>query len=201
MITYNLGETEVVLYKGDIIISGSKQTSGIILTNEKIVFVIANNDGCYEEVYPIEDIKMYKGRPQIIIKGHNVELYLTTKVIEFSFLKKSELSKFKNIAIELLTGKTKAERGAEKVKGAIHLIDDTLNVDIVKATGNLISTNVSSFVEKVGDDTCKAIEGVGNTVNSKVKNISNIGGAFKKVIGKKKQKQIENNTETIIIEE
>ena len=200
MITYNLGANEVVLYKGEITMLGKQQTVKLVLTNENIVFGGVNQDNHNEEVYSINSIKMYKGVPQIIIKGHNVELYLTTKVIEFSFIKKSELLKFRNAAIELLTGKTKVERGAEKVKGAIHLIDDTLNIDIVKATGNLISTNVSSLVEKVGDATCKAIEGVGDTVNKKVKNIGNIGGAFKKVIGKKKEKQIENNTETIVIE-
>ena len=233
MDSYKLKETEVVLYKGEIILSDYQANAKLYLTNENLVLVNEQSDTV--EVYPIDSIKMYKGIPQINSKGHNVEIYLKDKEIEFSFVKKGDLSKFKTVAFELLTGKTKAERRAEKVKGSIELINNTLNVDIVKSTGNLITTSAVAFSSRLGDSAGRAIESVGDsisssvrlvgsatsesisgvgdkvqekvdkvgdTVNQKVKGFGNIGNAFKKIIGKKKQaKTVEdkNVKETILV--
>lgn len=195
MITYKLEETEVVLYKGEIIMLGTQQIVSLILTNEKFVFCFTNQDEYKEEVYPIDSVKMYKGVPQINIKGQNVELYLADKIKEFRFVKKSEIAKFKNVSLELLTGKTKAERSAQKVKGAIKLINDTLDIDIVKATGNLINTAVYTIADDIGKSAGKAIEEVGSSISSTIRKVGNTTSESIKEIGTSAKAKVEQVSE------
>ena len=72
-----------------------------------------------------------------------VELYFFHDEVEFLFKSGSELHRFMNAALKLLTNKTKFERGAEKVKGAISIVDNSLGVNSVDAC-----RNVASFAAK-----------------------------------------------------
>ena len=58
---------------------------------------------------------------------------------------------FHSQAYELLTGKTRAQRNAQKVKSAIELVDDTLGIDIVEAAGKVVKNGV----------VCSVVGGVG----------------------------------------
>lgn len=140
MNNYKLKENEVVLYKGDVTLS-NKNSKRLILTNLNIV-LIDQEDNVSIEIYPIEDIKLYQGQPQIKKKGNLVEIYLLSTEIDFVFNSKIELNKFISEAIKLLTGKTAVERGAEKVKNAIKLVDDTLGINTVSAVGSVVKDGV-----------------------------------------------------------
>lgn len=142
---YNLKEDEVVLYKGEI--SMKNGNTQLILTNLNVVFITIHKrlfgEAIVESnVFPVEDIKIFDGIPQVKSKNLNVEMYFKTAEIEFSFESKSELHKFVSATNELLTGKTGAERNAEKVKDAIDLVNDTLGIDIVKSAGELVKSGV-----------------------------------------------------------
>ena len=160
MENYNLREDEVVLYKSDINLLDKKgKTTLLILTNINIVFITKTKKLLEEEIvnteiFPVGDIKIYEGIPQVKSNANKVELYFKTTEKEFAFNSKSEVHKFQNTIIKLLTGKTTAERNAEKVKNAIGLVNDTLGVDIVKCTGevakNGIVGSITNSIDKFG---------------------------------------------------
>lgn len=166
MENYKLAEDEVVLYKGVVTQKKSQVESELILTNLNIVFItkyetLEEKQVCVNvEKYPVADIKIYKEEPQIKTKGLAVEIYLLTTEIEFIFKSLLELRKFIKQAVNLLTGKTKAERMSEKIKNSIGLINETLDVDCVELVGNLIKNTsvvkgVGSTVGKIGKNLLK----------------------------------------------
>ncbi len=159
MENYKLRSDEVVLYKGDVILKNKKGTTELILTNINLVFINKHNDlFSKEEVtileYPVHSIKMYEGIPQIKAKGDIVEIYLLETEIEVEFYSKIELYKFTNATKKLLTGESSAQRGAKKVKDAIGLVDDTLGINTVQTTGNLLKKgifgNITGAIDKIG---------------------------------------------------
>lgn len=154
MDNYKLQSNEVVLYKGDVVLLNENNTLKLILTNLNFVFIPQHNENLPIEIYPIEDVKMYQGLPQIKTKANNVEIYFLTSEKEFSFNSKIELHKFTKEATKLLTGKTTAERNAEKVKNAIGLVDNTLGINTVSAVGSVIKDGV---VGKVGKGINKVV--------------------------------------------
>ena len=156
---YTLKEDEVVLYKGDITLLDKKDKTQLILTNLNLVFItktkkIFEDEIVNTESYPIENVKIYEGLPQVKTKANNVEIYFKTTEKEFIFESKHELHKFVGEINKLLTGKTTAERNAEKVKSAINLVNDTLGIDVVQTTGNVakkgIVGGISDSINKIG---------------------------------------------------
>lgn len=147
---YNLKENEVVLYKGDIVIL-KNYSARIILTNLNIVFIQYNKESIKQEtaiveIYPIEDIKIYKDIPQVKKDANNIEIYFKQTEKEFSFNSKKELNKFLEEVNKLLTGKNKIERNAEKIKKTINLVNDTFGVDLVKSTGNMVKNGLTGTI-------------------------------------------------------
>ncbi len=158
---YNLREDEVVLYKGNVTMLDKQQPTQLLLTNLNFVFITKNADEESVEtvIFPIEEVKIYEGIPQIKSKDSFVEIYFKTTEKEFAFESKSELHKFVSAATNLLTGKSGAERNAEKVKGAIGLVNDTLGVDIVKATGDVIKNGVGGAIDRLAGSLAKSLFG------------------------------------------
>ena len=151
---YILREDEVVLYKGDIMLVEQKDKAQLLLTNLNMVFItntkkIIEEEKRTIEVYSVSDVKIYEGLPQVKAEGENVEIYLKNTEKEFSFVSRGECHKFISVITKLLTGKTGLERNAEKVKNTIDLVNETLEVDIVKATGNVVKS-IMSPLEKFG---------------------------------------------------
>lgn len=137
MENYNLLPDEVVLYKkeGRLINKNEKYleslstntTTELILTNLHLVFVkktkkLFAKEQVEVEVYPKEEIKVYNEIPQIKQKDTCAEIYLTNGEKTINLFSKHEVRKFVNKAYELLTGKSVTARGADKVKGAVNLI-------------------------------------------------------------------------------
>lgn len=156
MENYKLREDEVLLYKGDIEMSDKKDNTQLLLTNINIVFITKTKKIFQEESvdvisFPIEDIKMYEGVPQVKTKSNNVEIYLKSGEKEFAFDSKNELHKFVSAINKLLTGKSGTERNAEKVKKAIDLVNDTLGIDVLKCSTNVTKNNlVGSIIGSIG---------------------------------------------------
>ena len=143
MLDYKLREDEVVLYKGFVTLTDTGETKQLLLTNLNLVFIskykkLNTDTEIIVDAIPVGDIKKYQEEPQIKAKGTSVEIYFLTKEIEFDFTTKSDLHKFVHEAKNLLTGKTTAERGAQKVKNSIKLVDDALGINTVSAVGDFI---------------------------------------------------------------
>lgn len=159
MENYKLREDEVVLFKKNVIVKDKKGTSELILTNLNVIAIIKNNEELPKEevtvlVYPIQSIKMYEGKPQVKPNGKLVEIYLLETELEVEFFSKSDLHNFVNATNKLLTGKTIIQRGADKIKETIDVVDETFGINTVQATGNVlkngITGNISNAFGKIG---------------------------------------------------
>lgn len=151
---YQLKPHEVVLYKGEINFANQEDITQLILTNLNTIYKtthkkIFGDDEISVEVYSIQDIKIYEETPQIIAKGHNVDIYYLTTEKELYFKSKSEVSKFVNAAMKLLTGKSTAQRRVEKVKQTIDMVDNTLGIDTIGATKEALHNGVSNATSNI----------------------------------------------------
>ena len=159
MENYNLRTDEVVLYKGNVILKNKKGTTELILTNINLVFInkykaLFSKEEITVLEFPVHSIKMYEGEPQIKAKGHTVEIYLLESEVEIEFDAKMELHKFINATNKLLTGESSVQKGAKKVKDTIGLVDDTLGINTVQATSNVLKNgivgNITGAIGKIG---------------------------------------------------
>lgn len=189
MKNYELSSDEVVLYKGDVKAVDGKDEIQLILTNLNIVFItthkkIFGKEEIVVDDYPVDEIKIYNGVPQLKPNGNIVEIYLLNDDKEVVFSTKREIRKFIDEATNLLTHKTKIERCAEKVKKTIDLVNDTFDTDIVGAVKTAVKDGVVGNAKKV-------VNTVTNTVTNKGKGF--VTGLFNKK--KVNTKQIEENSE------
>lgn len=153
MENYKLLSNESVLYKGDVSLSSRKGgTAELILTNLNVVLMIKSKKSFFAnietevEVYPVDTIKVYEGEPQLKQSDVELEIFFTTDEIKVSFNSKMELMKFKLTATKLITGKSIQERGADKVKGAINLVNNTLGVDTVQTVKGVFENGIVGSV-------------------------------------------------------
>lgn len=119
----------------------------LILTNLQLIFIkktkkLFSSEEVEVEMYPIEEIKFYNNIPQIIQNNTCVDIYLLNEEKTFDFHSRIEAHKFINKAHELLTGKSISTRGADKVKGAVNLIDSTLGINSVDTVKNVVENGV-----------------------------------------------------------
>jgi hypothetical protein len=96
---YNLDEDEVVLYKGDVVFKEKTQSTQIILTNKNLVFIdvvkkIFAHDEIETQIYPVNEIKMYEGVPQVKAKSNDVEIYLKQRNLSSVFSRKTKYINF-----------------------------------------------------------------------------------------------------------
>ena len=151
MTNYNLLPNESVLYSGDVFIEELNGDHELTLTNLNIIIVstvkkLFAKEQITVNTYPVEQIKIYNEIPQIKQKGSNVEIFLSTEEIAFDFPSKTEAHKFIDAAMQLLTGKSAAERGSDKVKGAIGLIDNALGINTVNTVKNALENGISGSI-------------------------------------------------------
>lgn len=148
MTNYTLQPNETVLYQGNVSIEKRSGTVEMILTNLNLVFIITTRKFLAKsqvdvETYPVEEIKIYNNAPQIKQKNARVEIFLTGGEIVANFESMFEAGKFVNSALRLLTGKSMAERGADKFKGAVGLVDDTLGINTVNTVKNVLENGIT----------------------------------------------------------
>ena len=181
MDNYSLKENESLLYKGD-----AYGMFEILLTNINLVLIkkIKVKDSkklfakTYEQtdisVYSTDEIKIYKDVPQVKVKDSTVEIYLASGEEKINFYSKIEAHKFANAIYELLTGKTLATRGAEKVKSAINIVDEALGINTVSTVKNVMENGIAGTI----------LGGVGKkaTKFSKTSSLKESIGLVKKVV-------------------
>lgn len=148
MTNYTLQPNETILYQGNVFIERRTATVEMMLTNHNLVFVITTRKFLSKsqldvEVYPIEEIKIYNDIPQIKQKNNRVEIFLSYGEVVVLFTSMFEASKFVNAALHLLTGKTMAERSADKFKGAVGLVDNTLGIDTVNTVKTVLENGIA----------------------------------------------------------
>lgn len=148
MTNYTLQQNETVLYQGNVSLENRNGTVEMILTNLNLVFVITTRKFLAKsqvdvETYPVEEIKIYNNTPQIKQKNSHVEIFLTCGEIVANFDSMFEAGKFVNSALRLLTGKSMAERSADKFKGAVGLVDDTLGINTVGTVKNVLENGIA----------------------------------------------------------
>lgn len=136
MENYDLDESEVVLYKGDVTLKDQKGITQLILTNINFVFItkvkkMFAKDEVIVDVYSADEIKFYNQVPQVLKRGNVIELYFLHSEIEFVFSSGNECRKFMDAALKLLTHKNKFERVAGKVMAARQCVDSSFNIDSV----------------------------------------------------------------------
>ena len=169
MENYQLNSDEVVLYKGDGALEDREGKTQIILTNQNLLFITTHinlykKEEVYVEKFSIDEIKIYEDMPQVKAKGANVEIYLSTCEKVFKFQSKGEAGKFVDAVMKHFTGKTKAERNAEKVKGTINFIDNTFGINSVELVGNALKNGV---VNSITGALNKGAKGIGNLFKKK----------------------------------
>lgn len=197
MKNYKLREDEVVLYKG----RAYRNTKGrkmaeLLLTNLFFVLEEENNSLVGEInteifVYPIEEIKIYKNKPQVIRKDTLIEVYAKGGEEYLEFLSKAEAKKFVDKAWEEITNKTKTQRRIDKVKETVDYVDETFGIDTIQITKDVITNKKQSHItEEVitdnGENKSLEVNGMQNTKESVGKKI--FGGLKKLIPGKKETK-------------
>jgi hypothetical protein len=206
MDNYCLESNEVVLYKGNGIIKSNSKSEGlltnithkeIMLTNINIVGTLKTKKMFAKEeveitVFPVADIKIYNGVPQIKQDNYKVEIYLVDSEIILEFYSKSEVRKFINAVYEFITGKSISERGASKVKGAVNMVDDTLGIDSVGTIKSVVENGVVGSV----------FGGLGKTGKKKGKNATVVSdilsfakGSLSEKTSEEESQKIEGSTE------
>ncbi len=151
---YILQSNEVLLYEREVYVEKIKKAKvNLILTNLYIVLEITRKLGFrkYETVteqFLLEDIKFYNEKPQIIQKKETVKIYFKTQELEIVFESSLVASKFSNKAMEAVTGKSITTRGANRVKKAISLVDDTLGINITGTVANVLENGISKSLFK-----------------------------------------------------
>ena len=151
MENYSLQSNEAVLYKGGVTFGYNKTSSELLLTNINIVIITKTKKlFSKEEVdlknFPVEDIKVYNDVPQIKQNNCMIEIYLTNMEITLNFDSKFAAHKFADAANKLVSGKSMSERGAEKVKGAVNLVDDALGISTVGMIKSVVENGVVGTV-------------------------------------------------------
>lgn len=148
MTNYSLQQNETVLFQGTANLKKKNGTTEVILTNLNLVFVTTikkflSKSQVDVEKYSVGEVKIYNNAPQIKQKGSSVEIFLTCGEIVADFNSILEAGKFVNAALHLLTGKTMAERGADKFRDAVGLIDDTLGISTVGTVKNVLENGIA----------------------------------------------------------
>ena len=145
---YKLKNDEVVLFEKSVqLINSQNSLTNMILTNFSIVFENTKRIGLFKtektmEQYPVKDIKIYDGKPQVVKSNGNVVIYLTNGELTVHFYSAFDSSKFINAINTLIIGEGAATRGAEKVKKALSLVDDTLGISVTGAVSGVLENGV-----------------------------------------------------------
>lgn len=197
MSNYLLSENEVILYKGKGNVGTeifTDASSDIILTNLYLVEIIKTKklfkkEETRIESYPISKIKLYEGLPHIRQEDKAVIIYFSNEEVVVNFDTKINMIKFMNAVNKLITGKSVSERSAEKAKGALNLVDNTLGIKTVDTVKGVLENGVVGTVFR-GTRKKKRRNKTKNITN----NISDIVGATDRIFSDEPRIDVEEMT-------
>ena len=177
---YVLQPDEVILFEDAVSIVGTKTNDRIILTNLNVVIESTERKAFKKgntavTVFPVTEIKVYNEKPQIVQKKETVTIFFTEREITMHFDSLFKAAKFTTKTIELITGKGVGARGAEKVKGAIGLIDDALGVNTTGIVSGVLENGiVKTLFKGTGSPVAKTSKTIGKaeTIGAVVTGVS-----------------------------
>lgn len=181
---YVLSSNESVLYKGPVIVTTLKRSAELLLTNLNLIIQFSIKKGIFSKAekeficYPIQEIKIYDEKPQVIQKGNTVEVYFSSEFLTLQFNSILEISKFKMAIMKLLTGKSMQARGADKVKGAINTLDDALGIDTVHTVKDALENGIMGTLVGGFGKKHKGINSVKNTLANTIHTIGAVDQAI-----------------------
>ena len=150
MRNYDLMPNEVILTEGTVT---SKQYKGnllLTLTSEKIV--LERERGLFKkereliDLILLNNIKFYDDAAQVKQKGNSVDIQTIEENLTLVFSGFLDARKFTTRLIDAATGTTLAKRGADKIKGAINMVDDTLGLDTRGTIKGLLENGVKGTI-------------------------------------------------------
>ena len=152
MENYELALDEVILHEDTVTYSDFKGSLQLTLTSQKIIFEkekgILKKEKELIDIINLKDIKIYNDKVQIEQKGVTVSIQTINKNIKISFYDIFKANKFTTKIINTLTGTTSAERGTEKIKGAINTVDDVLGIDVKDTLKGVIDNCIAGTLLK-----------------------------------------------------
>lgn len=197
MENYKLAEDEVCLCETDAYDEQAKQNCDILLTNKYLLLTYSKQrlfrPTEYRTTrYSVNDVKYFNGEPQVKIKKRVVEVYFKNSEVKLNFDSKwfGTENALYNAFIKFLSGKNLAERGADKFKGAIKLVDDTLGIDTLGAARSAVenTTGVSLTSQSNNSSIGVSSSGNGTIVGGKIGLIAQALDIAKSIIPNKKEK-------------
>lgn len=151
MKNFSLGPDEALLFEGsaDRKKSNDKHTrqTNIYLTNLNMIFEfvppkIFGRGEVEIESFPVSDIKIYNGEPQIKNNGGEVKVFFTDHEEELTFDERKKARQFTNTAFKLITGKDLGDRGADAVRSGIAKIDSALGINTTDTVVGIIENGM-----------------------------------------------------------
>lgn len=141
---------EVILYEGGATSSTYKGNLKITLTSRRII--IEKEIGLFKktlelvDTFNLDTIKVYNEIPQIKQKGSAVDIQADKQNVSLVFSGMFEAAKFSGKAMDAATGTTLAKRGAQKVKDAFDIVDDTLGLDTRGTIKGILENGVKGTI-------------------------------------------------------
>ena len=150
MENYELIDDEVALYEGVVTSKNYKGTLQLTLTSQKIIF--EREHGLFKkereliDILPLDSVKVYNNAAQVKQKGNTVELQTVGKNVPIVFSGMLDARRFTAKTIEAVTGTSAARRASNKIKDAINLVDDTLELDTKGTIKGILENGVMGTV-------------------------------------------------------
>ena len=155
MRNYKLKDNEVIRYQSSITLQTKKGEvpAEIVLTNLNFIFVTEKKflwfkPKARKQAFAKELVKVDKDTPAIKQTGTSVKICFAKEDRVITFADKKDAWKFIINAWELVTGKNIFERSLDKVKLALDLIDETLELNISDFVKDALAIG-SSIQEKL----------------------------------------------------
>ena len=146
MYSFEMADDEVIVFEGNVICREFKGQLKLTLTSQKMV--LEKTKGLLKKeleivsVLKLEDIKVYNNEVQVEQKKDVVTVQATSMNYSLIFGGTIEAKKFAGKMIDVSTGTTKSQRGSGKIKGALDLVDDTLDIDSRGAVKGLLQNGL-----------------------------------------------------------
>lgn len=126
---YDIGEDEVILYKGDVKYSINEKNidAKYILTSKKMIIEEKKKKDLID-IIGLDEIKVHNDKVQC--KQNFCELYIQSKRNSFSITFNNVFDAIKvwNLIVDNITGTHIIKRGLKKAKESLDIVDETLDV-------------------------------------------------------------------------
>lgn len=150
---YQIEEDEVILYECSAGYKGESDKNiniHLILTSKRMI--LEQEKGFFKkqkeliDIINLSDIKRYNGQVQCKQKSNELIFQTNKKNFSLSFDGLIEAKKVNTKILNATTGTTTIERGSEKVKNALNLVDETLGINPRGIAKGIIENGVAGTI-------------------------------------------------------